>query len=217
LFELDHIAAAGPDLKEAARWLSLRMGFTISRAVDENHLRVVFERGYLDLSQDSASAWRWTTPLPVQLSTTIVARPQDAMEPARAAAVISHVNTAVGIVGVLIIVPEVEPIIAGYEQQFGHPAGPEYRSSVLGITAREINLPGGFRVAVGTASFGTGPAIRFAAHHRSGIFAPIIRVRSIQAAADALRKGSVYSFYDGRMLVTSAAMPEMETAMIFEA
>jgi len=216
LVELDHISAAGPDLKEAARWLSLRMGFTISRGADESHLRIILDTGYLELRQDEAPAWRWTTPLPVHLPAPGGPRPQDLMEPERAKAVTTHANTAIGLGGVLIVVPEIEPVIADYEESLGHKAGPEYRSSVLGITAREISLPGGLRVVVGTASFGTGPAIRFAAHHKSGIFAPIIKVRSLQAAADALRKGAVYSFYDDKMLVTSAAMPEMATAMIFE-
>ncbi len=235
MYTINHVSAAGLTLRDAALYLQQRLGFTISRGDSPTELRAVFEDGYLELRQEGY-AWEWSrftlrspdpdpaaaifaqtlsAVLPEVISPPVPLRPQDAMEPDRARAVVQHANTAIGLAGVMVIVKDLNAAVPIYEEALGAKAGEPFEDNILGITARDIPLSGGQRITVATASLGTGAAAHFAGEKPAGIFAPIIRVRSLKAAADALRQGATYSYYTEDRLVTSEGLPGLG-ALIFE-
>lgn len=254
LLELDHVVAAGADLRAAAIYMSQRMGFTLSRGSNDRHLRILLAHGRLELAQQDGTDWQWSRfhlrtrdimaamtamrgrgfepsePVPMggtggapaayemelsypnpalPLVTQPVGppRPQDAMEPERARAAVEHANTAVALTEVMVLAPDRGPVVEFYERLAGEKAGRVFSDGSLGIEGQTIPLGGGKRVSVVTAPFGTGPAARFAAEAKTGVFAVTVRVRSVRAAAEALRNGAVSSFFQDGRLVTSAAFP----------
>lgn len=230
---LNHAAAAGPDLREAALHLSTRLGFTLCRGDHEHHLRILFGDGYLDLlGEPEAGEWHWSA---FSLASAQGAqpevilhprafpslgqplRPQAGMEPERARAAVIHANTAIALAGVMVMVPEAHlaETVQAYERLTGVQAGAPFSDSALGVTGQTIPLANGQRISVVAASMGTGPAARFAVHAPAGVFAVVVRVGSIKAAADCLRNGSVYSYRSDEKLVTSSALPGFG-GLIFE-
>lgn len=154
--------------------------------------------------------------LPFLLERTGSPRPQDDMEPARAAAVVQHANSAVALAGVMLLVPELEPAVRLYEGLLGAQAGDLYEDSVLGIEGRDIPFGNGKRVSIVRGNIGTGSVSTYQHHAGSGIFALIIKVRSLKAAAEALRQGAVYGFYNERFFFTNDGLPGYGSIMFEE-
>lgn len=134
-------------------------------------------------------------------------RPQDRMEPERARAVTTHANTATTLGGVMVLVPETEPVVALYEQLLGRRADAGIRDHALGVEGQSLTVGEGKAVSIVSATYGTGPADWFRNEFRAGLFAVVIRVQSLPAAAEALRNAGVYSFFHEGALITSAALP----------
>lgn len=227
---LDHVTAVGSDLREGAVHLGQRLGFTLSRTEDPLNLRVLFQEGHLDLRQEEVFQWHLTRftmrleglspaqegvlseqapkgTLPLRVAPDSPRRPQEEMEPGRAAAAVQHANTAVGLAGIMLLVPEVEPAVALYERLLGVSAGEPFSDSTLGVEGRSIPVGEQQRISLVTAASGTGPAARVRREIHSGICGVIIRVQSLQAVRESLRKGAVYAFANEGSLVTSSAVP----------
>lgn len=145
------------------------------------------------------------------------ARPQDRMEPARAQAVVQHKNTASALSGVILLTPELGPVVDIYTRMFGVDASAPFENDVLGIQAQTIVLPSGKHIVIARASFGTGPAARFAEMYRSGLFAVLLQARDLRAAGDCMRAGGVFSYFNDDRLVTSSALPEFGALIMQQA
>lgn len=225
---INHVVAGGADLRTAALHLQ-RLGFAISRVNHETHLRIVMEQGYIDLFEDEGP-WRWRRAWLRGLSRAAGPgtddlrllpegagiRPQDDMEPGRAAAVVAHANTSIELTGVWVLVADAAASAAGYAAILGGPPAESVDDSALGVTGSRFRLEGGHSIVVVSATYGTGVAERFLHEQPLGIFALAIRVQSEKAAAEALRQSGVYSFRSEGRLVTSNALPGLGL-LLFEA
>jgi hypothetical protein len=212
--QLTHVIASGADLRQAGLHLSQRLGFTLSRGETDSSLRVVLEQGYLQLEETPAGEWFWQRTALADPSGYLP--PQAAMEPERARAVVTHTNTAIGLLGVMQMVPDVAKAVAQYERRLGVRSQQPFSYGSLGVRGQSVPVGAGQFISLVTATADKGPGARLLRESPHDIFAVIVRVASVRTAAETLRKGAVYGFMDdfGR-LVTDAALPGYGV-MIFE-